>query len=172
METNPFRRCPVCLCEKVAYLDERKWSCPLCGFTLYHNTAAAVGLIIPVQDKNGVSVLCVKRGREPRKGFYALPGGFVDPDESAENACVRECREETGITPVSLRYVCSAPNTYEAQLPSGTEAASLLRGLSAQDADEIKDYRIFPLQKMQDVSAIPLAFPSAAFALQTWFGRR
>ena len=71
MKTNPFRRCPVCLCEKIAYLDERKWSCPLCGFTLYHNTAAAVGLIIPVQDKNGVSVLCVKRGREPRKGFYA-----------------------------------------------------------------------------------------------------
>ena len=186
MKTNPFGRCPVCLCEKIAYLDERKWSCPLCGFTLYHNTAAAVGLIIPVQDKNGVSVLCVKRGREPRKGFYALPGGFVDPDESAENACVRECREETGITPVSLRYVCSAPNTYEyknivyktcdlffeAQLPSGTEAASLLSGLSAQDADEIKGYRIFPLQKMQDVSAIPLAFPSAACALQTWFGRR
>ena len=99
---------------------------------------------------------------------------------------MRECREETGITPVSLRYVCSAPNTYEyknivyktcdlffeAQLPSSTEAASLLRGLSAQDADEIKGYRIFPLQKMQDVSAIPLAFPSAAFALQTWFGRR
>ena len=182
MKTNPFRRCPVCLCEKIAYLDERKWSCPLCGFTLYHNTAAAVGLIIPVQDKNGVSVLCVKRGREPRKGFYALPGGFVDPDESAENACVRECREETGITPVSLRYVCSAPNTYEyknivyktcdlffeARIALSESVSSALNALHSEDSEEITGYKLFPVLNAESVDKIPLAFPSAVYALKTW----
>lgn len=43
------------------------------------------------------SVLLIERGREPFKGTWALPGGFVDMDESLETACKRELEEETGI---------------------------------------------------------------------------
>ena len=42
-------------------------------------------------------VLLIERGREPFKGTWALPGGFVDMDESLETACKRELEEETGI---------------------------------------------------------------------------
>jgi 8-oxo-dGTP diphosphatase len=43
------------------------------------------------------SVLLIERGREPFKGKWALPGGFIEMDESLEVACLRELEEETGI---------------------------------------------------------------------------
>ena len=43
------------------------------------------------------SVLLIERGREPFKGKWALPGGFIDMDEPLETACMRELEEETGI---------------------------------------------------------------------------
>ena len=54
----------------------------------------------------------MRRAREPAKGTLDLPGGFVDPHESAEAAARRELQEETGLVPQSLRYLFSLPNTY------------------------------------------------------------
>jgi len=42
-------------------------------------------------------VLLIRRGREPFKGLYALPGGFVEIGETVEDACRREVLEETGV---------------------------------------------------------------------------
>jgi bifunctional NMN adenylyltransferase/nudix hydrolase len=42
-------------------------------------------------------VLVIKRGRNPGKGLYALPGGFLDQAESIQQGCIRELREETKI---------------------------------------------------------------------------
>ena len=44
------------------------------------------------------TVLLIERGREPFKGKWALPGGFINMDEELETACRRELEEETGIT--------------------------------------------------------------------------
>lgn len=42
-------------------------------------------------------VLMIKRGRNPGKGQYALPGGFLDQNESIQDGCLRELKEETHI---------------------------------------------------------------------------
>lgn len=47
-------------------------------------------------------VLLIERGREPFRGTWALPGGFIGMDEELEVACARELEEETGISGIAL----------------------------------------------------------------------
>lgn len=50
-------------------------------------------------------VLLIQRGREPYKGQWAVPGGFVEIDEELEDAVIRELAEETGLTAVRLEQM-------------------------------------------------------------------
>jgi 8-oxo-dGTP diphosphatase len=50
-------------------------------------------------------VLLIRRGDDPFKGAWALPGGFVDPDETLAEAAHRELHEETGVAGVHLEQL-------------------------------------------------------------------
>lgn len=50
-------------------------------------------------------VLLIKRARAPHKGCWAIPGGFVDLEETCLNAARRELHEETGLRDVELRFL-------------------------------------------------------------------
>lgn len=50
-----------------------------------------------LRDAQG-RILLIRRKNPPFQGQYALPGGFVDIGETVEQACLREIREETGVT--------------------------------------------------------------------------
>ena len=60
----------------------------------YPRPSVTVDAILISQQK---SVLLIQRGGEPFKDKWALPGGFIELDESLETACERELEEETGL---------------------------------------------------------------------------
>jgi 8-oxo-dGTP diphosphatase len=62
-------------------------------------TADVVALLL---DGGGLRVLFIRRGNEPFKGSWALPGGFCEPGETVAQAAARELTEETGVSHVRL----------------------------------------------------------------------
>ena len=103
-----FRFCPRCG-SNFTVQDDRSFLCAGCGLHYFINANAAVcGLIIDEQDR----LLLTIRGRDPGKGMLDLPGGFVNPLETAEEALKRELREELNLVIDSWRYLGSYPNRY------------------------------------------------------------
>jgi len=106
---KPFswRYCPVCGSGEVHWLG-KSMVCGDCRWEYFHNAASAVGAILEVGER----IVLVRRAREPGRGMLDLPGGFVDYDETGEEALAREVREELGIEVKNIRYQSSAPNRY------------------------------------------------------------
>jgi len=65
--------------------------CPHCGYAAFYNPKP-VACAIP-QTREG-SLILMRRGFEPRRGHWSMPGGFVDLGESVEQAAIREVQEE------------------------------------------------------------------------------
>jgi 8-oxo-dGTP diphosphatase len=63
-----------------------------------HLVKATVGAIIVKQDEERVKILLTQRGYPPFQGRWCLPGGHIDPDESAQQAIIREVQEEVGLS--------------------------------------------------------------------------
>ena len=68
-------------------------ACPECGFVYWNNPKPACSVIIGKNHK----VLMLRRGREPLKGYWVLPGGFIEYEEEPRDAAIRETKEETGL---------------------------------------------------------------------------
>ncbi len=67
----------------------------------YPRPSVTVDIALFRRGKKGrLEVLLIKRARPPFKGQWAFPGGFVDQDESLEDAAARELQEETGLTQI------------------------------------------------------------------------
>jgi mutator protein MutT len=113
MNTHPlekFRFCPACGSAHWIVNNFKSKHCTGCGFTYYSNAQAAVAAFI--QNEQGDLLVC-RRAHDPAKGTLDLPGGFVDMEETAEEAICREIVEELGIEVSNLTYRCSLPNVYK-----------------------------------------------------------
>jgi NAD+ diphosphatase len=106
-----FEYCPACGSKEISFDDIKLFKCKVCSFSFFQNVAAAAAAILDYDGK----ILFVKRGQEPEKGKLDLPGGFLDPKESAEEGLRREIREELHIDLQQLKYIGSAPNVYTYQ---------------------------------------------------------
>lgn len=104
---------------------------------------ACVGVVC----RRGNEVLLVKRGREPLKGRWSIPGGKLDFGETVRQAALRELAEETGVTARITRLIDVVDSImdgqhyvlidFEAEWIDGEPVAS----------DDAADARFFPLDE-------------------------
>ena len=91
--------------------------------------------------RSGSEVLLVRRGGEPFKGCWALPGGFMEMDETIEHCAVRELEEETGLRfaeqDLRLIGVYSAPG----RDPRGRTVTAAFRVESGERGTESGEWR-------------------------------
>ena len=115
-------------------------------------------------------VLLIRRGWDPYQGYWALPGGHVDPGEETEVAAHRELREETGLSVTVLYYV----GVYSAvgRDPRGRYVDFAYRGYTEgtpepDAADDATEARWFPLG---DVLAgrVQMAFDHQQIVVDAW----
>ena len=62
-----------------------------------HPAVTSDCIVLAKADAGQLSILLIRRKHEPCKGEWAFPGGFMNIDETAEDAAVRELAEETGV---------------------------------------------------------------------------
>lgn len=160
--------CPKCGSSAIAPLNDLSLKCAGCGFHFYVNSAAAVAALVVNSEGK---LLLTTRAVEPDYGKLDLPGGFIDPGESAEDAVKRELLEELGMKVKSLEYIASAPNEY---LFSGISVFTLdmafrvipesTENLKAQD--DILDFRFYAEREFE-YSQIPA--PSINWFVKQFF---
>ncbi|MFO8055335.1 MAG: NUDIX hydrolase [Bacteroidales bacterium] len=74
----------------------------------YPRPALTVDAMVFRRADQGLQILLIRRKNEPFKGQWAFPGGFVDMNETVEEAVHRELKEETGLKNISLKQYFTA----------------------------------------------------------------
>ena len=142
-------------------MPDNKLYCPHCGTAVqtYRNPAPTVDVII-LDPQRGV--VLVER-KNPPLG-YALPGGFIEYGESAEDAARREALEETGLT-IRLRGLLGVYSNPERDPRRHTLSVVYVADYDAMDAlqagDDAAAVALHPLNELP-----PLAFDHALMLAQ------
>lgn len=139
--------------------------CPACGFVYYHNPVPGVGVLVEMEG----GLVLVERKEDPFAGWWALPAGYIEADESVEQAAVRECREETGLEPELLELfgVYSFP---EGPVQSGIIIFFRARpvGGELRAGDDAQDVDIFAPEELPE----RLAFRTHREVIERWVRSR
>ena len=168
MHETSMNYCSHCGKSTLSWDGEKEWKCTECDFVLYHNCAAAVAVLLWSEDK----ILFTRRNKNPGKNLLDLPGGFVDPNESAQEAAQREIMEELSVSidPSQLHIIDSLPNKYP------------YKGIVYNTLDLFLEYRLSDLPKVSlqetEISEVcwlgldELAIEDLAFESQKIFFKR
>ena len=121
--------------------------CPRCGWIDWNNPAPTASVLILREGR----VLLVRRGIPPARGAWDVPGGFIEPGESAERAARREVREELGIAVRLERVLGTFPDVYgPKRVPTLNIyfVGSVARRAAARAGDDAASFRWIPLRAL------------------------
>jgi ADP-ribose pyrophosphatase YjhB (NUDIX family) len=102
-------------------------------------------------------LLFIRRASRHGRGNWQLPGGFIEPDETIEQAVVREVLEETGVV-AEVDAVLALRSRYDADSGNGIYVILLLRPVSGEpkaDGHETDHAEYFTLDQIRELSPLP-----------------
>lgn len=108
--SNVLKFCPFCGSKNFIWDNKKSHNCLDCCKRLYTNEIGAV--IALIENEKG-ECLFTTRKFDPAKGKLDLPGGFIDLGETAEQAVVREIKEELNLVVEQMTFLCTLPNQYQ-----------------------------------------------------------
>ncbi len=157
--SSKFQYCPQCRAEGLFFVNQKQIKCRSCGFELYLNTAAAVAALIVNENEQ---LLFSVRKNKPKAGTLDLPGGFIDFDETAENALRREIREELNLDLAEIKYFASFPNhyLYNDILYHTLDMAFVCKVCSFQNITPADDVADFKFVSLDDIDMKTIGFQS------------
>jgi ADP-ribose pyrophosphatase YjhB (NUDIX family) len=141
--------------------DEKQRSvCQSCGFIDYVNPKIVAGAV--VTDSHGRILMC-KRAINPRSGFWTLPAGFMEEQESVAQGAAREAMEEANakIEIDALIAIYSIPHISQIQM------FFRARLVDPNISCGIESLEV-ALYKWDEIPMAELAFPSVRWALEDW----
>ena len=140
--------CAACLTEE--HIDGRdRFICKKCGWINYRNPLPVISCL--VLNRQG-ELLLIKRGIEPSKGAWALPGGFMEIEETPEEAGRRELKEETGLDGRPGRQVgvdAHISPMYGHLIMIGIEY--LVDNFDLEIGDDAADAKFYPVDKLPEI---------------------
>lgn len=122
--------------------------CSNCKLHLYINPVTTNGAVL--KNEKG-EILLVKRKFDPKKGYWDIPGGFVDLGETIEESLRRELKEELGITIKDFKYLTSKIDMYEYRGINYQTLGTIFEGsISSKEkmeaSDDIDGFKFFSIK--------------------------
>lgn len=122
----------------------------------YPRPALTVDCLIFSGNRGAYSVLLIKRGNPPFQGMWALPGGFVDIEETLVESASRELKEETGLDNITLHqlYTFDAPDRDPRHRTISVAFYGFVRKEEVRDiaGDDADDTRWFSLEDLPELA--------------------
>jgi ADP-ribose pyrophosphatase YjhB (NUDIX family) len=139
--------------------DRERLTCTACGFIAYENPKVVVGSVVGVEG----GVLLCRRAIEPRRGFWTIPAGYLEMNETVSEGAAREAWEEARarIALDGVLAVYSVARLGQVQVIFRARLAE--PGFAA--GPESLDVRAFA---WDEIPWDDIAFPTVRWALHAW----
>jgi 8-oxo-dGTP diphosphatase len=122
----------------------------------YPRPMVTVDAVVFRKNETTTEVLLIKRGHYPYEGMWALPGGFVDMEETLEEAVCRELKEETGLAGIRLEQLHTFSDIHRD--PRGRNISIIFWGIATLDNTSVKggddaiDARWFAIDQLPELA--------------------